>query len=82
MYWNSIELHRLQYAATAEEIVVSARRYVPKISGIIHLSTVNAEAFEAAFAEVNVTTTRLRTALLPRRQTPKTMPSLRRLTTG
>ncbi|AKN18776.1 DUF2277 family protein [Mycobacterium haemophilum] len=75
---NITELRGLQPAATAEEIAAAARQYVRKVSGITHPSAANAEAFEAAVAEVTVTTTRLLGALPPRRQPPKTVPPLRR----
>ncbi len=50
-----------------------------KVSGFTHPSSANAEAFEAAVAEVAATTTRLLSALPERRQPPKTDPPLRRL---
>ena len=75
---NITELRGLQPAATAEEIAAAARQYVRKVSGITHPSAANAEAFEAAVAEVTETTTRLLAALPPRRQPPKTVPPLRR----
>jgi hypothetical protein len=75
---NITELRGLQPAATAEEIAAAARQYVRKVSGITHPSAVNAEAFEAAVAEVTEATTRLLGQLSPRRQPPKTIPPLRR----
>jgi hypothetical protein len=75
---NITELRGLQPAATAEEIAAAARQYVRKVSGITHPSAANAEAFEAAVAEVTETTARLLGALPPRRQPPKTVPPLRR----
>jgi hypothetical protein len=75
---NITELRGLQPAATAEEIAAAARQYVRKVSGITHPSAANADAFEAAVAEVTETTTRLLGQLPPRRQPPKTVPPLRR----
>ncbi|MCV7074688.1 DUF2277 domain-containing protein [Mycobacterium szulgai] len=75
---NITELRGLEPPATAQEIAAAARQYVRKVSGITHPSAANAEAFEAAVAEVTATTTRLLDALPPRRQPPKTMPPLRR----
>ena len=75
---NITELRGLQPAATPQEIAAAARQYVRKVSGITRPSTANAEAFEAAVAEVTETTTRLLRALPPRRQPPKTVPPLRR----
>jgi len=75
---NITELRGLQPAATAEEIAAAARQYVRKVSGITQPSAANAEAFEAAVAEVTNATTRLLGALPPRRQPPKTVPPLRR----
>ena len=68
----------MQPSATAEEIAAAARQYVRKVSGITHPSAANADAFEAAVAEVTETTTRLLAALPPRRQPPKNVPPLRR----
>ncbi len=76
---NITELRGLEPPATSEEIEAAARQYVRKVSGITHPSSANAEAFEAAVAEVAATTTRLLDALPPRRQPPKTSPPLRRL---
>jgi hypothetical protein len=75
---NITELRGLQPAASAEEIAAAARQYVRKVSGITHPSAANADAFEAAVAEVTETTTRLLGQLPPRRQPPKTVPPLRR----
>jgi hypothetical protein len=76
---NITELRGLEPAATTEEIEAAARQYVRKVSGFTHPSSPNAEAFDAAVAEVAATTTRLLDALPPRRQPPKTDPPLRRL---
>jgi hypothetical protein len=76
---NITELRGLEPPATAQEVAAAARQYVRKVSGITHPSSANAEAFEAAVAEVAATTTRLLRALPPRRQPPTTSPPLRRL---
>lgn len=75
---NITELRGLQPPATAQEIAAAARQYVRKVSGITHPSAANADAFEAAVAEVTATTTRLLDALPPRRHPPKNVPPLRR----
>lgn len=75
---NITELRGLQPAATAEEIEAAARQYIRKVSGITRPTAVNEQAFEAAVAEVTVTTTRLLQSLPQRRQPPKTVPPLRR----
>jgi hypothetical protein len=75
---NITELRGLQPEATPTEIEAAARQYVRKVSGITHPSAANADAFEAAVAEVTETTTRLLATLPPRRQPPKTVPPLRR----
>ena len=59
---NITELRGLEPAATAEEIEAAARQYVRKVSGITRPTAANAEAFEAAVAEVTATTTRLLSA--------------------
>jgi hypothetical protein len=76
---NITELRGLEPPATSEEITAAARQYVRKVSGITHASSANADAFEAAVAEVAATTAWLLDALPPRRQPPKTAPPLRRL---
>ena len=75
---NITELRGLEPPATAEEITAAARQFVRKVSGLTHPSAANAEAFEAAVAEVTATTTRLLDTLPPRRQPPRTIPPLRR----
>ncbi|EUA09241.1 hypothetical protein I546_4347 [Mycobacterium kansasii 732] len=75
---NITELRGLEPPATAVEIAAAARQYVRKVSGIARPSAANAEAFEAAVAEVTATTTRLLAALPARRQPPKSVPPLRR----
>jgi hypothetical protein len=78
---NITELRGLEPPATTEEIEAAARQYVRKVSGFARPSPANAEAFEAAVAEVAATTTRLLDTLPTRRQPPKTDPPLRRLAT-
>jgi hypothetical protein len=75
---NITELRGLQPAATDEEIEAAARQYIRKVSGITRPSAANADAFEAAVAEVAATTTRLLAGLPARKQPPKTVPPLRR----
>ncbi|HZA12100.1 DUF2277 domain-containing protein [Mycobacterium sp.] len=75
---NITELRGLQPAATDQEIEAAARQYVRKVSGVTRPSPANADAFEAAVAEVAAATTRLLAALPARKQPPKTVPPLRR----
>lgn len=75
---NITELRGLEPAATDEEVEAAARQYIRKVSGITRPTATNAEAFEAAVAEVTATTRRLLAELPPRRQPPKTVPPLRR----
>ena len=75
---NITELRGLEPPATPREIAAAARQYVRKVSGITHPSAANADAFEAAVAEVTASTARLLDALPPRRQPPKSVPPLRR----
>lgn len=75
---NITELRGLEPAATDEEIEAAARQYIRKVSGITRPTAANADAFEAAVAEVTATTQRLLPSLPPRRQPPKTVPPLRR----
>jgi len=75
---NITELRGLEPAATDEEIEAAARQYIRKVSGVTRPTAANVDAFEAAVAEVTVTTTRLLASLPPRKQPPKTVPPLRR----
>ncbi|SEH84654.1 hypothetical protein SAMN04489835_4830 [Mycolicibacterium rutilum] len=75
---NITELRGLEPAATDEEIEAAARQYIRKVSGITRPTAANADAFEAAVAEVTASTQRLLATLPPRRQPPKTVPPLRR----
>jgi hypothetical protein len=76
---NITELRGLEPPASVAEIEAAARQYVRKVSGFTRPSSANAEAFEAAVAEVAAATERLLHALPERRQPPKTDPPLRRL---
>jgi hypothetical protein len=69
---NITELRGLEPAATAEEITAAARQYVRKVSGLTRPPEAVAGLFEAA-------TARLLHELPARRQPPKTVPPLRRL---
>jgi len=75
---NITELRGLEPPATVVEIEAAARQYVRKVSGITRPTDANADAFEAAVAEVAASTARLLDALPQRRRPPKTMPPLRR----
>lgn len=75
---NITELRGLEPAATPEEIEAASRQYVRKVSGIAKVSDANRDAFEQAVREVTETTTRLLSALPPRRLPPQTVPPLRR----
>jgi len=52
-------LRRADEAATTGELEAAARQFVRKISGYRTPSTRNAEAFEAAIAEIALSSTRL-----------------------
>jgi hypothetical protein len=75
---NITELRGLQPPATDVEVEAAARQYIRKVSGITKVSEANAEAFEAAVAEVTASTAALLAALPERRQPTKTVPPLRR----
>ena len=75
---NITELRGLEPPATVVEIEAAARQYVRKVSGITRPTDANADAFEAAVAEVAASTARLPDALPQGRRPPKTMPPLRR----
>jgi hypothetical protein len=75
---NITELRGLEPAATTEEIEAASRQYVRKVSGVTRPTSANADAFEAAVAEVTATTTRLLASLPPRKQPPTPVPPLRR----
>ncbi|MFN8073725.1 MAG: DUF2277 domain-containing protein [Mycobacterium sp.] len=76
---NITELRGLEPAATNEEIMAAARQYVRKVSGLTRPPAAIADVFEAAVVEVAAATTRLLDELPARRQPPKTVPPLRRL---
>ncbi|MDR3664147.1 MAG: DUF2277 domain-containing protein [Mycobacterium sp.] len=75
---NITELRGLEPAATTEEIEAAARQYIRKVSGITRPTAANADAFEAAVAEVAAVTEKLLAQLPARRQPPKAVPPLRR----
>ena len=77
---NITTLRGLEPAATDEEIEAGARQYVRKITGVQKTSAATEEAFERAVAEITAISTRVLGELPPRRQPPKTVPPLRRLT--
>lgn len=76
---NITELRGLEPPATVEEIQAAARQYVRKVSGIRKPSAANEERFEQAVADVAAVTEELLADLPERRQPPKTLPPLRRL---
>jgi hypothetical protein len=76
---NITELRGLEPPATEEEIEAAARQYVRKVSGIRKPSAANEARFEQAVAEVAATTAALLAEIPERRQPPKTLPPLRRL---
>lgn len=75
---NITTLRGLEPPATSDEIEAAARQYVRKISGIGKPSTVTAERFEEAVAEIAAISAALLEDLPPRKQPPKTIPPLRR----
>ena len=66
-----VTLHRADEPPTADEVNAAALQFVRKISGYRKPSAANSTAFDAAVAEVAAATTRLLTALEPRRTTPR-----------
>jgi hypothetical protein len=76
---NITELRGLEPPATEAEIEAAARQYVRKVSGIRKPSAANEARFEQAVAEVAATTAALLAEIPERRQPPKTVPPLRRL---
>jgi hypothetical protein len=76
---NITELRGLEPPATEEELEAAARQYVRKVSGIRKPSAANEARFEQAVAEVAATTAALLAEIPERRQPPKTLPPLRRL---
>ena len=71
-------LRGLEPVATPEEIAAAARQYVRKVSGVTTINDATRDAFEAAIAEIAVSTARLLENLPARRQPPPTLPPLRR----
>ena len=76
---NITTLRGLEPVATPEEIEAAARQYVRKVSGVQSTSARTEEAFEKAVGIIAEATTELIDSLPPRRQPPKTVPPLRRL---
>jgi len=79
---NITELRGLEPPATLEEIEAAARQYIRKVSGVRKPSAANEERFEEAVAEVAAITASLLGDLPARRQPPKTVPPLRRLSSA
>ena len=79
---NITTLRGLEPDATAEEIEAAARQYVRKVGGITSTSAKTEAAFERAVQRVTDATTDLLAELPPRKQPPKTVPPLRRLTSS
>jgi len=77
---NITTLRGLEPVATPAEIEAAARQYCRKVSGVQKISAPNEAAFEKAVALVAEATATLLGDLPPRRQPPKTVPPLRRLT--
>lgn len=76
---NITTLRGLEPVATPEEIEAAARQYVRKVSGVQATSAATTEAFDLAVRRITEATTDLLGSLPPRRQPPKTVPPLRRL---
>jgi hypothetical protein len=79
---NITTLHGLQPDATGEEVEAAARQYVRKVSGVQVTSARTHDVFERAVAIVAAATTELLAELPARRNPPKTLPPLRRLSTN
>lgn len=56
---NIRQLHNFAPPATEDEIEAAAIQFVRKISGFIKPSTVNSEAFNAAIAEITLSSKKL-----------------------
>ena len=76
---NITTLRGLEPEATDEEIAAAARQYVRKVSDVQSTSAATEEAFELAVHRVTEATADLLRSLPPRRNPPKTVPPLRRL---
>jgi hypothetical protein len=61
---NIKTLYHLDPPATDDEIRASALQYVRKVSGFVHPSAVNSDAFDAAIEEVAATSRRLLDSLI------------------
>jgi hypothetical protein len=61
---NIKTLYHLDPPATDDEIRASALQYVRKVSGFVHPSAVNRDAFDAAIEEVAATSRRLMDSLI------------------
>lgn len=75
---NITILRGLEPPANPEEIEAAARQYVRKVSGITKPSSITAERFEQAVAEIAQSTTALLGDLPERRQPPTSVPPMRR----
>ncbi len=75
---NITTLRGLEPPATPEEVEAAARQFVRKISGVQQPSAATVAAVERAVQEITTTSTDLLAALPPRRQSPPTLPPLRR----
>lgn len=76
---NITTLRGLEPAATDEEIEAAVRQFVRKISGVQAPSVNTEEVFERAVHDIVHAAHHLLADLPPRRQPPKTVPPLRRL---
>ena len=76
---NITVLRGLEPPASSEEIEAAARQYVRKVSGVQSTSATTEAAFERAVAIITEATSELLAELPPRKQSPKTVPPLRRL---
>ena len=75
---NITTLRGLEPPATPEEVEAAARQYVRKVSGITHPTATTEDVFERAVLAVAAITAELVRDLPPRRQSPPTLPPLRR----
>jgi len=76
---NITTLRGLEPVATPDEIEAAARQYVRKISGVQKISPATEAVFEAAVAEIAHISAHLLADLPPRKQSPPTLPPLRRI---
>lgn len=76
---NITTLRGLEPDATPEEIEAAARQYVRKVSGVQTPSSRTEAPFEEAVRRVTEATTELLAELPPRKQPPRTLPPLRRI---